>query len=135
MCERQSVFNLQPWAWLFLLLFHKGGRAGALCLQTPNPPRHLADLPSDTLFVVEFLCRHISVSDGHYRGSQEGTHTKGSQMMLQEARGAGRQSSFQYCCPAIPFVLLTPPLPATPTPSADGTTPRQDFRNHSWKDL
>ena len=25
-----------------------------------------ADLPSDTLFVVEFLCRHKWVSNGHY---------------------------------------------------------------------
>lgn len=77
-----------------------------------------ADLPSDTLFVVEFLCRHKWVSNGHYRGhqndasgSQRGRETIAISVLLQIEISIRFVPQTFLCvpCPPLPISKLTSP--------------------------
>lgn len=78
-------------------------------LQMPSPAWHLVVLPCDTLFVVKFLCRHKRVSNGHYRGSQEGTHTSVTKRCSRKPGVTAAPPQIQI---VTPFVVPALPLPA-----------------------
>lgn len=125
--EHQSVFNIQAWAQLFLLLFHKENVVGKEHLVINRCTISVASQPTGSFsrFALwhalpggVFVQTHMGIKWTLQKFPRENTHQSHQNdcvtKWLQEARGARRRQPFQYCHRQ-KFVLPTLPLSATPT--------------------